>query len=71
MMHRQQGFEPEGHAFVRVYSAQEIRTMFAECGLSQVELSPIVLGKAASGDVKRIFASAVYTSAGPFGNVKK
>ena len=53
-----QGFEPQGHAFVRVYSGSEIREMFQECGFVNVSLEPIVLGHAAFGPIKRIFASA-------------
>jgi phospholipid N-methyltransferase len=58
MAHRQQGFEPQGHAFVRVYSAEEIQSVFQSCGLRDVELRSIELGRAAIGDVKRIFAFA-------------
>jgi SAM-dependent methyltransferase len=57
MSDRWQAFEPNGHAFVRVYSGEEINDYFARCGLN-AELSSIVLGKSAIGDVRRIFAFA-------------
>jgi len=51
-----QEFEPEGHAFVRVYSAGEICRLMAECGIADVQLDSIVLGQAGFGPVRRIFA---------------
>jgi SAM-dependent methyltransferase len=66
MKDRWQAFEPNGHAFVRVYSSDEINDYFARCGLT-AELSSIVLGKGASGDVRRIlvFARRLSPGSGP------
>lgn len=54
MAHRSQEFEPTGHAFVRIYSAEELRRLHADCGLEVVALESIVLGRASYGDVRRI-----------------
>jgi phospholipid N-methyltransferase len=55
MSHQSQNFEDDGHAFVRTYSAQELRDIFRVCGLSSLEIASIVLGQAAFGPVRRIF----------------
>jgi SAM-dependent methyltransferase len=55
MSQRSQGFEPDGHAFVRVYSAEEIRQLWAACGIVDPQIESIVLGQAGFGPVRRIF----------------
>lgn len=55
MEHRHQSFEPEGHAFVRIYSKEEIQSLFTACGLTGLQIRSIVLGKASPGDINRIF----------------
>jgi SAM-dependent methyltransferase len=55
MEHRQQGFEPRGHAFVRIYSKEEIQSLFTACGLTGLQVGSIVLGKVSYGDINRIF----------------
>jgi phospholipid N-methyltransferase len=59
MKSRSQAFELPTHAFVRIYSAEEIERLFAACGLANVQMQSIFLGKAPCGDVRRIFVSAI------------
>lgn len=54
MAHRSQQFEPGNHTFVRMYSADELRRLHAQCGLNVVDLRSIVLGRARYGDIRRI-----------------
>jgi phospholipid N-methyltransferase len=56
---RDEAFEVGTQAFVRIYSAEEIERLFAACGLANVQMQSIFLGKAPCGDVRRIFVSAI------------
>jgi hypothetical protein len=58
MEHRQQGFEPIGDAFVRIYSKDEIQSLFRGCGLVGLQVGSIVLGKVSYGEIRRIFVFA-------------
>jgi phospholipid N-methyltransferase len=58
MSRQSQFFEEIGHAFVRTYSATELKLIFLDCGLTSPELDSIVLGSSAYGDIRRIFALA-------------
>jgi phospholipid N-methyltransferase len=57
MQYHAQGFE-SSRAFVRMYSADEIRDLFRACGVEEVHLDSIVLGRASIGEIRRIFAFA-------------
>jgi phospholipid N-methyltransferase len=54
---RDQAFEAQTQAFVRIYSAEEIKELFAACGLTAVTIQSIVLGLAPAGEIRRIFVS--------------
>lgn len=56
MIDRGQAFEHAKHAFVRRYSADEIRQLFSLCGIPELSFDSIVLGRARFGEVRRIFA---------------
>jgi len=58
MSYESQNFEEDGHAFVRTYSAAELKRVYLDCGLPSLNLDSIVLGHAAFGDVRRIFIAA-------------
>jgi SAM-dependent methyltransferase len=58
MEHRQQGFEPIGDAFVRIYSKDEIQSLFRGCGLVGLQVGSIALGKVSYGEIRRIFVFA-------------
>jgi SAM-dependent methyltransferase len=58
MEHRQQGFERGGDAFVRIYSKEEIQSLFRACGFAGLQVRSIVLGKVSYGEINRIFVFA-------------
>ena len=58
-----QVFEADGNAFVRVYSAAELRRLYADSAIPFIELMPIILGEGVAGDVRRIFVFAQVATA--------